>query len=93
MLRSWRGQRLQGAPSPPPGLESWLRAEYSDSALANRPFSLGPTVYIGPTAMVNFGKLWWSVGEYFRVTDYGRVLQPGDTFGGLWIRTVIGLSF
>jgi hypothetical protein len=87
------GLTYQVTPMFHPGVESWLRAEFPDQAPAVRPFNLGPVAYVGPTAMLNFGPVWWATGAYFRVSDFNRVLQPGDAFGSLWIRTIIGLSF
>jgi hypothetical protein len=92
------GLTYQVTPGFHPGIESWLRAEYPDSAPSPRPFNLGPQVYVGPTAMFDFGNFWWSTGAYFRVTDVEHTLNPGigvapDAFGEIWIRMIIGLSF
>jgi hypothetical protein len=87
------GMTYQVAPWFHPGVESWLRAEYPSPAPATRTFNLGPQVYVGPTAMLNLGKLWWSTGVYIRATDTAHSLQPGvDAFGSVWVRTIIGLS-
>jgi hypothetical protein len=81
------------------GLEGWLRAEYPDGQTGPRDFNLGPHVYVGPTFMASFGKLWWSTGAYLRVTDFDRTVavgdatRAGDSFGHLWVRTIVGLSF
>jgi hypothetical protein len=74
------------------GAEGWMHAEYGDEE-GPRPFAAGPHVYVGPAAMINFGKLWWTTGVYWRVTDTGRSVQVGDAFGPLWIRTVIGIGY
>jgi hypothetical protein len=92
------GLTYQVTPVFHPGIESWMRAEYPDSAPA-RTFNLGPQVYVGPTAMLDFGNFWWSTGAYLRVTDVRHDLDAGlnggapDAFGELWIRMIIGLSF
>lgn len=93
------GLTYQVTPTFHPGIESWMRAEYPDSKPA-RTFNLGPQVYVGPTAMLDFGNFWWSTGVYFRVTDVGHVMSDGtdtngvvDSFGQVWIRMIIGLSF
>jgi hypothetical protein len=75
-----------------PGVEGWMREEFPDGNFT-RTFNLGPAVYVGPTAMLDFGKLWWAVGGYALVSDINRVPQVGDGFGRLWVRTIIGLSF
>ncbi len=43
-----------------------------------RPFNLGPIVYVGPTAMLNFGKLWWATGLYLRANDAGTLANAHD---------------
>lgn len=48
--------------------------------------------YVGPTALLNFGRLWVSAGAYVRLDSTGRALQPGDLFGQLWFRTVMGIQ-
>jgi len=75
-----------------PGIEGWLHAEYPDSAPHPRPFALGPHVYVGPVAHVNFGRLWCSSGVYLRATDTSRDVQQGDGFARVWLRSVIGLD-
>jgi len=76
------------------GIESWLFAEFPAVRPAPSPlnFNLGPHVYVGPAVMFNWGKLWWSSGAYLRVTDVERPNNPGDLYGRLWVRTVVGLS-
>jgi hypothetical protein len=93
VLNPTLGVTYEVTPAFHPGVEGWMRAEFPDPAPAARTFNLGPAVYVGPTAMIDFGNLWWSTGAYLRATDVGRVLQPGDAFGSVWIRTVVGLSF
>jgi hypothetical protein len=43
--------------------------------------------------MFDFGNFWWSTGVYLRASDFGRSPQPGDEFGSVWGRMIIGLSF
>src|SRR5262249_54423956 len=59
------GATYEIAPSFHLGLDSWLRGEYPQHpAPPSRTFGLGPAYYLGPAAMMNFGKLWWSVAVY-----------------------------
>jgi hypothetical protein len=53
---------------------------------------------LGPAVLFNFGKFWWSTGVYFRVTNLNyNAQQEGtvgqDIFGGVWIRTILGIGF
>ncbi len=75
------------------GVEGWMRAEWPTSAPSPRPFALGPHEFVGPVAMVNFGRLWWSTGVYLRVDELGRAAQPLDNYGPVWVRTIIGIGF
>lgn len=73
------------------GLDSWLRGEYPQNPKpATRTFGLGPEAYVGPAIMTNFGKLWWALGVYARVTDTSHDLQPGEPYGPLYVRSMIG---
>lgn len=77
------------------GVEYWMQAEYaanSITAASQKPFAFGPHHYVGPTMLLNFGRVWWSNGFYFRASDATRVQEPGDGFGHLWVRTIIGLD-
>jgi hypothetical protein len=76
------------------GAEGWWRAEYRVDRPAGTS-NLTPAAYVGPAFMANFGKLWWSVGAYVRVTDFGRTqrLDDNNPYGPFWFRTIVGLPF
>ncbi len=75
------------------GIDSWLRGEYPrNPPPAMRTFALGPEAYVGPAVMFNFGKVWWSFAAYVRVTDTAHTLVPGDPYGALWFRSMIGYN-
>jgi hypothetical protein len=87
------GLTYEVTPSFQPGLEWWMRGEYPlSNAPSPRPFGLGPAHYVGPAALFQFGKLWWSTGVYMRVNALDHVMQPGEVFGALWVRTVVGIG-
>jgi hypothetical protein len=88
------GLTYQVTPLFQPGLESFLRGEIPEHSPHPRPFGLGPHVYLGPTVMLNFGKVWWSTGAYVRVTKFDHVLVPEDSpaYGKFWLRSVIGVG-
>lgn len=75
-----------------PGIEYWMHAE-----IEHGDFSLGPDHFLGPTAILQFGKVWWSTGAYVHLN---RVHTPvpvagaeGDPFGPVWVRTIVGISY
>jgi len=74
------------------GAETWLRVELPDPAPHPRPFSVGPVDYLGPTFLFNFGRLWWSNGIYVRTTRMHHTMKPGEPYGPVWGRTMIGFD-
>jgi hypothetical protein len=73
------------------GIDSWLRGEYPQNPKpASRTFGLGPAAYVGPAVMFNFGRLWWAAAAYVRVTDPSHDLQPGEPYGPVYVRSMIG---
>jgi hypothetical protein len=74
------------------GAEGWMRVEFPDPAPHTRPFSVGPAGYVGPTVLLNFGRLWWSSGFYARVTDADHTMKPGEPYGPVWGRMVVGID-
>lgn len=75
-----------------PGIEYWMHAE-----IENGDFALGPDHFLGPTAILQFGKIWWSTGAYLRVnhvhTPAPMPGAEGDPFGPVWVRTIVGISY
>jgi hypothetical protein len=84
------GVSYQVNPTFHPGLEYWNKTEWPDQG--ERDFDAGPHHYAGPVMMLNFGKLWWSTGVYARMSDPHHTLEPGEGFGRLYGRTIVGLS-
>lgn len=75
------------------GLDGFLRSEYpTNPAPAVRTFGLGPAVYAGPAVLLAFEKVWWSFGAYARLSGIGHDLEPGEPWGRLWLRSVVGFD-
>ena len=74
------------------GLEGSMRVEYPNPAPPARTFSLGPAGYLGPTLLINFGRMWWSTGVYARLTDIDHTMQVGEPYGPIWARTIVGFN-
>jgi hypothetical protein len=71
------------------GFEYWGHAELGvEDAGFNEAFHH----FIGPALMVQSGKFWWSVAPYLRLDGFDRGAQPGDEYGRVWIRSVVGLN-
>jgi hypothetical protein len=88
------GVTFEATPSIQPGLEWWMYGEFpEDHPPANRPFELGPHQYLGPALLIQMGSLWWTNGVYLRLSNWDHSLVQGESFGKLWIRSVIGYGF
>ncbi|MBX3155696.1 MAG: hypothetical protein KF773_06840 [Deltaproteobacteria bacterium] len=72
------------------GLEGWMRGEFQRPAPASPTFGLRPQVYVGPTMMLAVGRVWWTLGLYGRVTEMSHHMAPGDPYGRVWLRSMIG---
>lgn len=92
VLNPTAGITYQVAPEFNPGIEYWLHAEFPFAAGFLSGFNLEPQNYIGPAMNFNFGPAWWTVGGYFRLNSIGYALQPGDAFGPLWFRSIVGIG-
>jgi hypothetical protein len=86
------GATYELSPSLHLGIDSFLRAEYPHPKPAMRTFGLGPQAYAGPAILVLTRKVWWSVGAYARVTSVGHDLAPGEPYGRVWVRSMIGFD-
>lgn len=76
-----------------PGLEYWLHAEFPEEGSPHPvPFGLKPHSYLGPTCLLQFGRVWWTNGFYMRVSNLNHTLEAGETFGNFWFRSVIGVG-
>ncbi len=93
VLNPSAGVTFEPVPQLKPGLETWMEGEWPEiHAPKPRPFALGPHVYVGPTLLWQVGRIWWSNGVYVRATDRNHTLEPGEAFGNVWVRTVIGIG-
>jgi hypothetical protein len=93
VLEPSAGLTFEASPQVQPGIEWWVRSEYpEENPPSPRPFQLGPQHYIGPVAMFQFGKLWWSAGAYLRLNRPDHTLVVGEAYGRVWVRSVLGFS-
>jgi hypothetical protein len=92
VLNPTLGATYEITPAVHVGAEGWMRVEFPDPAPHPRPYSVGPTTYVGPTLLLNFGRLWWSTGIYLRTSPFDHSMQPGEPYGPVWGRTVIGIE-
>ncbi|MFO0722456.1 MAG: hypothetical protein U1E65_01655 [Myxococcota bacterium] len=76
------------------GLEYWMQAEFGVDAGGDpiEAFNQAPHHFLGPTVMLNFGKLWWALAPYLRLDDLGKPSEVGQELGHVFIRTVLGIE-
>jgi len=92
------GAMYEVVPAFTSGLEYWTRVEFPDFSSvpeAERPVGDIPVEqvhFFGPTFLIQTKHLWWSNGLYFRMNDLGESLRPGDAYGRIYVRSIIGLS-
>lgn len=87
------GLTFEVTPNVQPGIEWWMRAEFpEENPPSPRPFALGPHQYVGPALMVQMGPFWWTNGFYLRLNEMNHTLAPGEGFGNVWFRSVLGIG-
>ena len=76
------------------GVEYWGITKFENEAAPGTVahFNNGFHHYVGPAVSLQFSKLWWSTGAYFRFDETKRSTEVGDQFGHAWVRTVIAVS-
>jgi hypothetical protein len=73
-----------------PGIEYWMHGEFNDHGSWN----LVPQHYLGPTVLLQLGRIWWSNGFYFRLNGLTTpAYSTSDAYGAVWARTIVGFSF
>jgi hypothetical protein len=75
-----------------PGVEYWARGEIGtqgDTELDR--INRRVHHFAGPTLHFDWGKVWWSLGVYADLTNAGTP-QPGEIYGPLWVRTLLGVT-
>jgi hypothetical protein len=80
------------------GLEYWARGRFDDPKQdegydGDESTTGGARHYLGPTVLLQSGEAWWSTGVYARLDHLGDAAVPGDPYGKVWIRTMVGMGF
>jgi hypothetical protein len=86
VLNPTTGVEYEVTPVVHPGVEYWARGEIGTSDVNDKIHH-----FVGPTIHLNFGKLWWTFGLYADLTNFNKPL-PGEDYGPVWARTVLGLN-
>jgi hypothetical protein len=86
------GASFEVTPTFQPGLEYWARGELSASGDTPQDRENSRVHhFLGPTSHLNFGRLWWTAGLYVHLNSTSTP-NPGDAYGPVWFRSVIGLD-
>jgi hypothetical protein len=71
------------------GLEYWGHVELDAGAPG---FDEAFHHFLGPAVMLQVGKVWWSFAPYLRLDGFDRGAQVGDSYGRVWVRSVVGVD-
>lgn len=74
------------------GFEGWTREELPQPKVDDKAFGQRRQVYAGPTLVIASGRVWWATGVYARLTERDHDLEPGDQYGRVWVRSMIGYA-
>jgi hypothetical protein len=86
------GLTYEVAPWMQPGVEYWARGEIGTHGATPLEVSNNRVHhFVGPTMHLSGGKLWWSFGVYVDVSQT-QTPQPGEIYGPVWVRTLLGLT-
>lgn len=92
------GVTVEASPHVSPGIEYWVRGELGESyetdlaELAEEGEGNEPHHYLGPTLLLQLGESFLSLGAYARIDDFGKGPTPGDPWGKLWVRAIVGVG-
>jgi len=82
------------------GAEYWARGRFDDPTPDNGTASQTDVSdtprsghhYLGPTALLQSGQVFLSIGVYAKLDGLGDAQQIGDSYGKFWVRTIVGLE-
>jgi len=86
------GAVFEVSPSFQPGIEYWARGMIAPTGGSDQERTNNAVHhFLGGTVHVNFGKLWWTAGLYANFSG-PKDPVPGDAYGPVWFRSVIGIE-
>lgn len=86
------GASYEMTPSFRLGAEYWMHAALIGAEEGTDSFNTDPHHFLGPAFSFVWGKLWWTTAAYARLDSLSRAVHPGDKYGRVWVRSLIGLS-
>lgn len=87
------GVTFEASPRVSPGLEYWVRGTFGEAPpAAAGELEEKPHHYLGPTLLLQLGETFLSLGAYARLDDFGKAQAPGDPWGKLWVRALLGVG-
>ena len=86
------GVSFEVTPTFHPGIEYWARGQLSASGETEQERENSRVHhFVGPAIHLEFGRLWWSGAVYANLNSM-RTPKPGDAYGPVWFRSVLGLN-
>lgn len=87
------GVSFEASPRVSPGVEYWVRGSFGKEApVVAGALEEKPHHYLGPTLLLQMGEAALTMGAYARLDDFGKAQEPGDPWGKLWMRALIGVG-
>jgi hypothetical protein len=74
-----------------PGIEYWARGQLETEGTPQERANARVHHFVGPAIHFELGRLWWSGGLYLNLNST-KIPQPGDAYGPVWFRSVLGLD-
>lgn len=77
-----------------PGVEWWARGRFDQETQPSGAAASegGGRHYLGPTVMLQGQELFLTAGVYARLDALGVGVPPGDNYGRLWARVMLGIG-
>jgi hypothetical protein len=85
------GLTYQVTPVFQPGVEYWGRGSLAPEGEGVDRQNSKVHHFVGPAVHLNFGKLWLTAGLYAHLNDI-HTPRPGEKYGPVWFRSVIGID-
>jgi hypothetical protein len=85
------GLTYQVTPVFQPGIEYWGRGALAPEGAGVDRQNSKVHHFVGPAVHLNFGKVWLTGGLYAHLNDINTP-RPGEKYGPVWFRTVLGID-
>ena len=90
------GASFEISPNVIVGTEYWARGRFDEprpvDVISTSDAPVSTHHYLGPTALVQSGEYWLSLGTYLRLDNFSSGFEVGQPYGKVWFRAVLGIG-